>query len=78
LSLVGFLRVLAASLYRPPLAGSIGELAMPDHRLGTVLCVADAVVDEPEAVARLDAESLGVVSHGADNTARVVRVVLVP
>jgi hypothetical protein len=55
--------VLVASVHFPTLALPVDELAVTGHRLPAMGSVPDAVVDEPEALARLDGEGFGVVGH---------------
>jgi hypothetical protein len=55
--------MLSAGVHFPPLALPINEGAMTGYQLRTVLGVTHPVVDEPEALAGLDAEGFGVVSH---------------
>ncbi len=52
----------------PPLALPVDEYAVTGDRCRAVLRVAHAVVDEPKALTRLDAERFGVVGH--DGNAR--------
>ncbi len=59
----GFLGMLVASIHFPLFAFPVDEGAVTGHRIGAVPGVTHAVVDEPEALAGLDAEGFGVVSH---------------
>jgi hypothetical protein len=47
---VALLRMFPTGLDLPSLAGSVSELPKADHGLRAVLGVADAVMDEPEAL----------------------------
>ncbi len=55
--------MLVASIHFPLFAFPVDEGAVTGHRIGAVPGVTHAVVDEPEALAGLDAEGFGVVSH---------------
>ena len=57
--------VTVAGLDRVPLAGPVLEPASPFRDVGTMLGVPGLVLDEPEALLRLEAERLGVVVDGA-------------
>jgi hypothetical protein len=52
-------------LDRMPLACGILEPPSPFRDVGAVLGVSGLVLDEPEALLRLEAESLGVVVNGS-------------
>ena len=60
-----------ASLYLPPFAGSVCELATADHWLGAVLGVTDSTVNKPEALAGGYVEGFGIVGHEADGSGLV-------
>jgi hypothetical protein len=52
-----------AGVHFPPFSFPVDEGAVTGHRVRAVPGVTHAVVDEPEALARLDAEGFGIVSH---------------
>jgi hypothetical protein len=56
--------VLGAGIDLPPLASSVHELSLAYDRPGTVLGMARAGMNEPEAPAGLNRKGFGIVGHG--------------